>query len=318
MGTSIEDRVGSLARQIATASADGHGGVVRSSWWTERMLEWAMSHPSFKTQLFRFVDVFPATADDSDVLRHLDEYFEGPEVPKLVDLGLGLADHIPMLGTAAAAKLARRNISQVAHQFIVGSTPDEAVDGLRRLWQRGTAFTVDLLGEKTVTEDEADTYAARVAELLTVLRDATRQWAPDDQLERDDLGSLARVNVSVKPTALSSRFSPLTREDGLDQAKARLRPLLRLAQASDGFVHFDAEHYDVKDLTLQLFRELLTEPEFADVEAGVVIQAYLKDSFDDLADLIGFSSSRSKPITVRLVKGAYWDTESVVAAAEGW
>ncbi|MDQ6928117.1 MAG: L-glutamate gamma-semialdehyde dehydrogenase, partial [Actinomycetota bacterium] len=79
-----------------------------------------------------------------------------------------------------------------------------------------------------------------------------------------------------------------------------------------------AEHYDVKDLTLQLFRELLSEAEFADAQAGAVIQAYLKDSYDDLAELIEFSGSRRHPLTVRLVKGAYWDTESVVAAAEGW
>ncbi|MDQ6928973.1 MAG: proline dehydrogenase family protein, partial [Actinomycetota bacterium] len=286
MSNQINAQVVTLARRMAELGSGGQHGVVQSSWWTERMLEWAMSHPSFKTQLFRFVDVFPATANDADVLRHLDEYFEGPDVPRLVDLGLGIADHVPVLGTAAAAKLARRNIAQVAHQFIVGTSPDEAVAGLHRLWRRGSAFTVDLLGEKTVTETEADRYAARVAQLLTVLSDATREWAPDDQLERDDHGRLARVNVSVKPTALASRFSPLTREEGLEQAKARLRPLLRQAQTSDGFVHFDAEHYDVKDLTLQLFRELLSEAEFADAQAGAVIQAYLKDSYDDLAELI--------------------------------
>src|SRR5205823_1941972 len=78
------------------------------------------------------------------------------------------------------------------------------------------------------------------------------------------------------------------------------------------------EHYDAKDVTLQLFRDLLGEDEFDDLEAGAVIQAYLKDSCDDLADLIAFSSQRRRPITVRLVKGAYWDTETVVAKAEGW
>jgi RHH-type proline utilization regulon transcriptional repressor/proline dehydrogenase/delta 1-pyrroline-5-carboxylate dehydrogenase len=78
------------------------------------------------------------------------------------------------------------------------------------------------------------------------------------------------------------------------------------------------EHNDAKDLTLQVFRELLSEPEFADVESGIVVQAYLKDSRDDLADLIAWSSRRTRPITVRLVKGAYWDTETVAAKAEGW
>ena len=76
------------------------------------------------------------------------------------------------------------------------------------------------------------------------------------------------------------------------------------------------EHYDAKDLTLSLFRELLSEDEFADVAAGIVIQAYLRDSRDDLADLIAWSGGRRTPITVRLVKGAYWDAETVHARAE--
>src|SRR5690242_13869934 len=165
------------------------------SWWSERMLEWAMSHPSFKTQLFRFVDVFPATTGDDDVLRHLEEYFELAEVPRTVDLALGVAEHVPF-GKAVSASVARKNIRRMAEQFIVGTTPAEAVTGLHELWRRGSAATVDLLGEKTVTEAEADRYAARVVELLDALSGAAPGWAPDDHLERDDLGSLPRVNVS--------------------------------------------------------------------------------------------------------------------------
>src|SRR5207244_1691862 len=80
----------------------------------------------------------------------------------------------------------------------------------------------------------------------------------------------------------------------------------------------DMEHYEAKDLTLQLFRELVGEPALDGLEAGVVVQAYLKDSYDDLADVIAWSSGRHTPVSVRLVKGAYWDTETVVARAEGW
>ena len=70
----------------------------------------------------------------------------------------------------------------------------------------------------------------------------------------------------------------------MTQAKERLRPILRRAREpteaapQSAFVYLDMEHYDVKDLSLQLFRELLDEPEFADMEAGVVLQTYLKDA----------------------------------------
>jgi RHH-type proline utilization regulon transcriptional repressor/proline dehydrogenase/delta 1-pyrroline-5-carboxylate dehydrogenase len=314
--TPLDAEVTSLARRLADLAGE-RSHLVRSSWWSERMLEWAMSHPSFRTELFRFVDVFPATTDDHDVLRHLDEYFEGPDVPRVLDLGLGMADHVPF-GPAAAAGLARRNIARVAEQFIIGADPADSVAGLERLWGQGRAFTVDLLGEKTVTEAEADAYASRVAELLDTLAEAARRWPADSHLESDDRGPLPRVNVSVKPTALASRLSPLTRDEGLAQAKQRLSPLLRRAAELGAFVHVDMEHYEVKDLTLQLVRELLAEPGLEEIEVGVVVQAYLKDSHADLADIIAFSGTRPRPLTVRLVKGAYWDTETVLAQAEGW
>ena len=324
MGSPPDAEVAALARRIADLGAGEKARVYNLSWWSERMLGWAMAHPSFKTQLFRFVDVFPATGDDADVLRHIDEYFEGADAPRVMELGIDLAERMPM-GDRISAGVARRNIERMAQQFIAGPTPAEAVSVLHRLWRQGSAFTVDLLGEKTVTEADADRYAARVEELLRALVRGTASWAPDDHLERDDLGPLPRANLSIKPTALASLYSPLTRAEGLAQARARLLPFLRLAAEHGAFVWFDMEHYDVKDLTLELFRGLLDEPELAELQAGVVLQAYLKDSRDDLADLIAWASSpapggarRAHPVGIRLVKGAYWDSETITARAEGW
>ena len=317
MTRSLEGAVSDIARQLAELGAGERSKVFRMSWWSERMLDWAMARPEFKTQLFRFVDVFPALSGNEDVAGHLDEYFDGVSVPRVLDLGVDVAAHVPF-GRTIEAGVARRNIMRMAEQFIVGQTAAEAVDGLHRLWRSGSAATVDLLGEKTIVGDEADRYAARVDVLVRALASASSHWAPDDHLERDDLGRIPRVNVSIKPTALAAHYEPLTRRVGVAQAKARIRPLLQLAREHEAFVNFDMEHYDVKDLTLQLFRELLTEPEHTDLEAGIVVQAYAKDSRDDLADLIAFSASRSAPITIRLVKGAYWDTETVHARAAGW
>ena len=133
------------------------------------MLEWAFTHPEFKTQLFRLVDVFPRCRDADDVLRHLSEYFDGVPVPRAVGLGLDLAEHVPF-GDAVSATVARRNIRRMARQFIAGA--DRA-----RQWPccsdvgAGEAITVDLLGEKMVSDAEAEHYAARV--------DGTgRRWWP--------------------------------------------------------------------------------------------------------------------------------------------
>jgi RHH-type proline utilization regulon transcriptional repressor/proline dehydrogenase/delta 1-pyrroline-5-carboxylate dehydrogenase len=317
----FDREVTALAKRIADLGEGEKASVYRMSWWSDKMLGWAMSHPSFKTQLFRFVDVFPATHSDAEVLRHVREYFDGADVPRALDLGVGLADHMPM-GGSLTATVARRNIRRMAEQFIVGATPAEAVAPLHQLWRAGSGFVVDLLGEKTVTAAEADRYSSRVAALVTTLVQESGGWAPDDHLERDDLGALPRVHVSIKPTALATHYAPLTRADGLASAKARLRPLLADCAAQGAFVWFDMEHFDAKDLTLQLFRDLLDEPSLADLEAGCVIQAYTRDSRDDLADLCAWSSARVRagraPIGIRLVKGAYWDAETIEAAAAGW
>ncbi|MEO7429663.1 MAG: proline dehydrogenase family protein, partial [Acidimicrobiales bacterium] len=315
--TAVERDTQALARRIAELGDGERSRVFRMSWWSDRMMDWAMSRPDFKTQLFRFVDVFPALDGNDDIARHLAEYFDGVDVPKALDLGVDLADRVPF-GAAIESRVARKNIARMAQQFIVGETPAEAVAELHGLWRSGSAATVDLLGEKTVVASEADRYQARVLELLDALCDAAPGWAPDDHLERDDLGALPRVNVSIKPTALATHYEPLSRTEGLESAKARIRPILRHARDRGAHVHFDMEHYDAKGITLTLFRELLSEDEFAEVHAGVVVQAFLRDARDDLADLIAWSGSRTRPITVRLVKGAYWDAETVHARAAGW
>ena len=280
-------------------------------------MAWVTRRPELKTQLFRLVDVFPAATDDRDVLRHVVEYLEPADTPRLLGVALATAKRMPG-GAAITAAVARRAIRRMAKQFIAGEDAPEAVAAVERLWREGAAATVDLLGEKTVTAAEADRYAARVVELLDALATASPAWPSDKLLEADDLGPLPRTNLSVKPTALAPHLHPLTALEGIEEAKRRLRPILRAAVARDAFVYLDMEHYDVKDLTLRLFRELLDEPGFEGLDAGVVIQAYLRDSARDLEAMCAWAERRQRPIGIRLVKGAYWDAETIAAEAEGW
>ena len=317
MTSPLKADVTELAEQLRQHSAARRSHLFQQRWWNDRLIEWSMSHPTFKTQLFRFVDVFPATSDDGDVLHHLAEYFDLAELPKIIDLGLDVVGEFP-LGNRISAAVARRSISRMAQQFIVGSDAAEAVREIGALWNSGTASTVDVLGEKTVTAGEAARYAFRVDELLSDLLSVSHSWNANALLDFDDLSAIARVNVSVKPTALSPRFVPLSGEDGIDEVKERLRPILRKARDGGALIHIDMEHYEVKDLTIELVTTLLDEKEFTDLHAGITVQAYLKDAAADLQRFIDLSSARRTPLTVRLVKGAYWDTETIHAAAQGW
>jgi RHH-type proline utilization regulon transcriptional repressor/proline dehydrogenase/delta 1-pyrroline-5-carboxylate dehydrogenase len=276
-----------------------------------------MAHPGFKTQLFRFVDVFPACRDDNDVMRHLEEYLAGDETPAPLQLGLGLAGWVPF-GAGVSAATARRNIRRLARQFIAGETASQALPRLRKLWEAGEAATVDLLGEKTITSVEADRYADRVAIVLETLATASAAWPRRPRLESDPWGDLPRVNISIKATALAPKFAPLTRAEGIDEALSRLRPILLRARQVPATIHIDTEHDDVKDVTFELLRAIGAE--FPGGPAlGCVVQAYRKDSFADLRDLVAWSGQAlTTPLQIRLVKGAYWDFETVVAKAEGW
>jgi len=317
VGDGFEPEVQALARQIAAAGASERAHLFHLGRWSERVLDWALSHPGFKTELFRFVDVFPACRDDADVLRHLSEYFAGVEVPRALGLGLEVAERVPF-GARLSTAAARRNIMRMARQLIAGATPEDALPRLAALWRAGEACTVDLLGEKTVTEREAARYAARVRAMLDALVAGTREWPAAPHLERDPWGPVPRVNLSVKPTALSALFAPASARDGLAEARERLLPILRRAREAGATVHLDMEHDDVKDLTLELLRGLGAE--FPDgPQLGCVIQAYRKDAFADLRAVVAWSERALRlPLAVRLVKGAYWDFETVVAAAEGW
>ncbi len=311
-----EATVQALARRIAEAGRGEHAHVFRLGGWSERMLDWALAHADFKTQLFRLVDVFPACTDDADVLRHVDEYFERVAVPRAFDLGVDLAEHLPF-GTQVTAAVVRRNIRRMARQFIAGETPAAALPRLARLWRQGEASSVDLLGEHTLTDVEADRYAQRVAELLDALVTASTTWPARSHLEQDPWGTLPRADISVKPSALSPLFAPLTAEEGIAAACARLEPVLRRAREAGVAVTLDTEHDDTKDVTFALLRTLGAR--FPDVQLGCVVQAYRRDAHVDLRDLIDWSRTELRtPLRIRLVKGAYWDAETLVSQAEGW
>jgi RHH-type proline utilization regulon transcriptional repressor/proline dehydrogenase/delta 1-pyrroline-5-carboxylate dehydrogenase len=285
-----------------------------------RAMELASRDRELRAALFRFVDVVPACRSLDDVARHLRDFLEEvPDAPPPIAAAMRIADvkaARPALGAAAAA-----GVKHMAHRFIVGENPAAAVRVLRGLWQHGVASSVDLLGEATVTEPEADEYAGRCSAALDELAREARGWPDRPILEADSVGRLPRANVSVKVSALTPLLRPDAPELGRDDAAGRLLPLLRLAREVGAHVHVDMESLDSREAVLELVLELLAEPEFAaGPSAGVVLQAYLRDSPEQLDTLLAWARStrRSPPLTVRLVKGAYWDHELVQARQEGW
>ena len=276
-----------------------------------------MRQERLKTQLFRLVDVLPTLGSNREIARHIEEYLgdESGGLPPGMRRVLRWTPRVPSL----AGPLASLAVRRMARAFILAEGPEDALAKLRAMRDRLTAFTVDLLGEAAVSEREAEAYALRYLELIEALADAAAKWPRSEHLDTDDRGPIPAVNVSVKISALFSQIRAEAPEDSIERLCDRLRPLLRRAKARNVFINFDMEMHWLKDLTLRLFKALLDEEEFSDYRhAGVAMQAYLRETPDDLEQLIEWATKRHTRVTVRLVKGAYWDTETILARQRRW
>jgi len=294
--------------------------VLSLDWWDERILERCMHDEALRVQMFRFIDVLPALSTPEQVARHLREYFlEDPRLlPAVAQWGLQLAGpRSPAAGLVA--QTVRRGVARMAERFVAGATLDETAASIGRLRARRLAFTLDILGEATLSEAEAQAYQRRYLDLLEGLAARAASWAPVPLIDEAPRGPLPRVNVSVKLTALYSRCDPIDPAGSAAAVKERLRPILRAARQAGAHVTVDMEHHDVKDLTLRIVQEVLEEPEFRDYgEFGIALQAYLREGERDLQGLARWARRRGTPVGVRLVKGAYWDSEVALAEQRGW
>lgn len=294
--------------------------ILERRWWDDRIMNWAMSDESVKVQMFRFVDVLPMLRTHDAVTQHLQEYFEDvrKHLPRAARLVLNVSKPNTILGKALAIN-ARSNARRMAKRFIAGTSVEEVLAAVSRIRRQGFGFTLDLLGEAIISEPEAEKYQHAYLELIEGMSSTVNSWPENEQIDCDHQGPIPRVNVSLKLSALYSQFQPIDPVGTAEGVKARLRPLLRTAREHGAYLHVDMEQYAYKDLTLDIFKQVLTEDEFRDVaDVGIVIQVYMPEAERDLIELRDWAKERGTPVWVRLVKGAYWDYETVVAQAHGW
>ena len=266
--------------------------------WEGRVMEAAMRDPDVKVRLFRFVDVFPSLTTRTLVAEHVRAYFLTGDaaLPPVVKRILSGAVSFP--AAAVTASLLRRNILRISRHFIAGANREEAMGNLRRIAEEGRNVTVDILGEAAVSEAEAKRY---------------------QELYLSMAGSFPRPNISVKISSLYSRIAPVHHEESVRRVKERLRPVFRKVREAGGSVNLDMETYAHKNITLDVFVGLLEEEEFRGWDgAGIALQAYLAETSRDIDRIVGWARRGGRRVTIRLVKGAYWEYENVVARQHGW
>ncbi|HOW00021.1 MAG TPA: bifunctional proline dehydrogenase/L-glutamate gamma-semialdehyde dehydrogenase [Rhodoglobus sp.] len=199
--------------------------------------------------------------------------------------------------------IARWVLRRMVGHLVIDATPERLDKTLARLRGRGIRLNLNLLGEAVLGQDEAN---ARL--------DGTR-----DLLARADVDY-----VSIKVSSVAAQLSMWAFDDMVEAVVARLTPLYELAADSETtkFINLDMEEYRDLDLTIAVFTKLLDQPRLKNLEAGIVLQAYLPDALGALQRLTAWATERRQSggagIKVRVVKGANLAMEHVDAAIHGW
>ncbi len=303
---SREARIQELGRAILATARDEEKKKEAHHKWEMALLEWCMENEELRNRAFRFIDVFPSLKTPQAVFQHIQEYFPKAEhrLPPVLRAGLALTQP-SFLTRPLLNRVTRELYLRMANLFIGARNEEEALEKFRLYARQDVRLSIDLLGEKTTHEEEADAYEARYRGLILAL--GREKKGRDFQ------------NISVKLSALEPQFSPLAREKVIARTGERLKRLLRLAKENDVFVHVDMEDYETRDLTLDVVDSVVLDEEFrSGVSIGVVLQAYLRDASECCDRMIALSRLSAIPLTIRLVRGAYWDSEIMKSRELHW
>jgi RHH-type proline utilization regulon transcriptional repressor/proline dehydrogenase/delta 1-pyrroline-5-carboxylate dehydrogenase len=293
-------------------------GLFEAAYWQALLLDRAMRDPALKTDLFRLVDALPVLATSEQIARHAREYLLAGDRELPTGLGLALRATQNPLAASIAAFIIKQSVRRMAERFIVGQDASRARPQLKNLWDRGFGFTADLLGEATVNDAESEAYAQRYADLIESMPHETARWKPWAILDHGPAGPIPRANISLKLSAMDHLLDPADADGGVERLLKRVRPLLVRAKELGAFINFDLEQWNLHEITYRLLERVALDPEFtAWPHLGIVVQAYLKNADQDLDRFLALAARRGAPLTVRLVKGAYWDYEIVQSGLNG-
>jgi RHH-type proline utilization regulon transcriptional repressor/proline dehydrogenase/delta 1-pyrroline-5-carboxylate dehydrogenase len=311
----FERRVQELGAEFLAKARAADAGIFAGSLsvFKDKLMDWAMRDEAFRVQLFRFVDCFPTLRTNEAIYDHLADYLSQPGVKPPPGFELGMA--AGGLAKGLMAKTMAGQIEGMASKFIAGTDAASALPSLERMWKHGMCFSVDLLGEACVSDEEARLYRQKYLDLVENLPKRVASWPAKPVLESDHLGPVARTNVSIKISSLSARVDPIDTEGSIRTLMAEILPILEAAKRQGVLVNFDMEQFALKDLTIELFKRCC---EAVDFEAGLAMQAYLRSAPEDARSVVEWAKRTGRVVTVRLVKGAYWDYETIHAEQQGW
>jgi RHH-type proline utilization regulon transcriptional repressor/proline dehydrogenase/delta 1-pyrroline-5-carboxylate dehydrogenase len=219
----------------------------------------------------------------------------------LNDTGMKVLATLSRAAPAPVIRLVGERIRRLSRDLILPAEPVELRKRIERRARDGIAMNINVLGEAVLGEREADERLERVIEMI----------------RRPEVNY-----ISVKLSAVVSQIITADREGSVARVSEKLRQLYREADRHETFINLDMEEFRDLELTVATFKSVLEETEFEEINAGIVLQAYLPESHESFAELARWSLIRhgrtGASIKVRLVKGANLAMETAEAELHGW
>lgn len=214
---------------------------------------------------------------------------------------------VKRLGEPVIRTAVGRAMKEMGRQFVLGETIVGAMERAAKMEAKGYTYSYDMLGEAARTEGDAKRYHLAYSRAITAIAQACTHAEI-----RENPG------ISVKLSALHPRYEEAQRARVMDELAPRLRSLALLAKSAGMGLNVDAEEADRLAISMDVIEEVLSEPALANWDGfGVVVQAYGQRAGDAIELLNALATRLDRRIMVRLVKGAYWDTEVKRAQVEG-
>ena len=302
----LEAKIQLFGEKIFSTVKNKQTSLLSASFYSDKLVSWAMQREEFKVALLRFVDVLPALSSNRTMLKIAKEYFEplSEDLPPVLKRAIEASTN--PLTANIIGPLLRSQVKNVAKRFIAGENPEKALSQIKKINKSGLLYVASLLGEATLSETEAGEYSEKYMSLLQAL--STIQGSQED------------ICISIKPSALYSQIKPEAEDCSVKILEERIREICKEAKLLNAIVYLDMEEAELVPIILRVFKNIAESNDFSTYpKLGIVLQSYLRRTENDLEDLLLWAQqNRNAPFYIRLVKGAYWDTECIHAAKNHW
>ncbi|MDH4467428.1 MAG: bifunctional proline dehydrogenase/L-glutamate gamma-semialdehyde dehydrogenase [Bacteriovoracaceae bacterium] len=291
----------------------------------EKISDWSLGliadFPVLRVTLLKFLALLPCLAFDLkgdtvkkvflEMLAELKSTKENIPwwMEKCLPVAIVVSKLIPSFIIATVIRL---QVKIMAKRFIASENINKSQDTFEYLSKTKRTATLDQLGELVLSKQESEIYKNKVLEIIRGLCQHVPKGSKNG-------AGLYNAHVSIKVSALASHFSAEDFDYSYSQIAPKLLEILHAAKNEQVFINIDAEHIHYRNMVWRIYAAVLKNS--GDLyqwnQTGIVVQAYLKDAKEHLQEILDFSMERKILMPLRLVKGAYWDAETVEAKAHG-